>query len=92
MANSDKHREGQDYFMGFAKEKLRYKEGGVAKIMAVYTEFKNWYLVNHGKNIPQGKELNEFMDKRYGMRVKNVGWRNVEVIFENEDEDEIETL
>jgi P4 family phage/plasmid primase-like protien len=91
MANSDKHREGQDYFMGFAKNKIRQKEGGQLKATELYEEFKKWYQINYGKDIPKGKELKEFMDKRYGMSVKGT-WHNIEFISEFEDQDEVETL
>jgi P4 family phage/plasmid primase-like protien len=90
MANSDKHREGQDYFTGFAKDKLKKKEGSVVKKTALYEEFKKWYIQNYGKDIPKGKELNEFMDKRFGIHVKAVGWMNIELIYD--DHDEVEDL
>jgi P4 family phage/plasmid primase-like protien len=88
MANSDKHREGQDYFTGFAKDKLKKKDGSKVKSTEVYEEFKKWYIQNYGKDIPKGKELKEYMDKRYGISVKGI-WRNVELIYDN-DEDELE--
>lgn len=91
MANSDKHREGQDYFTGFAKDKLRKKEGSIAKATEVYEEFKKWYQQNYGKDIPKGKELKEYMDKRYGVNVKGV-WNNIEIIYEHEDQDETDAL
>jgi P4 family phage/plasmid primase-like protien len=89
MANSEKHREGQDYFTGFAKDKIRQKEGANVKKTELYEEFKKWYIQNYGKDIPKGKELNEFMDKRFGIHTKT-GWRNIEIIYENEDQDEMQ--
>jgi P4 family phage/plasmid primase-like protien len=89
MANSDKHREGQDYFTGFVKDKLRKKEGEHVKKTALYEEFKKWYIQNYGKDIPKGKELNEFMDKRFGIHTK-AGWSNIELIYD--DHDEVEDL
>lgn len=85
MANSDKHREGQDYFTGFVKDKLRKKEGEHVKKTALYEEFKKWYIQNYGKDIPKGKELNEFMDKRFGIHTK-AGWSNIELIYDDHDE------
>jgi P4 family phage/plasmid primase-like protien len=85
MANSDKHREGQDYFTGFAKDMLRQKEGGNVKKTALYEEFKKWYIQHYGKDIPKGKELNEFMDKRFGIHTK-AGWTNIEIVYEDQDE------
>jgi hypothetical protein len=57
--------------------------------MEAYEGFKTWYIQNYGKDIPKGKELKEYMDKRYGISVKGV-WRNVELIYDNEDDDELE--
>ena len=88
MANSEKHREGQDYFTGFAKDKIRRKEGQCVKKFSAYDEFKKWYVQNYGKDVPKGKELNEFMDKRYGIYTPK-GWRNIEIIAEYE-QDELE--
>jgi hypothetical protein len=88
MANSDKHREGQDYFTGFAKDKIRKKVGQSVRKVTVYDEFKKWYQVNYGKDVPKGKELNEFMDKRFGIYTKQ-GWQNIELIADYEDQDEL---
>ena len=89
MANSEKHREGQDYFTGFAKDKIRRAEGQYARKTVVYDEFKKWYIQNYGKDIPKGKELNEFMDKRFGIYNSKQGWRNIEIIPDYEDQDEL---
>ena len=86
MANSEKHREGQDYFTGFAKDKIRKKEGQCVKKFTAYDEFKKWYVQNYGKDVPKGKELNEFMDKRYGIYTPK-GWRNIEIIAEYEQDE-----
>jgi phage/plasmid-associated DNA primase len=91
MANSEKHREGQDYFTGFAKDKIRKKEGQNVKKLAAYEDFTKWYKINYGKDVPKGKELNEFMDKRYGIYTKQ-GWRNIELIMDYEEQDELAGL
>ena len=77
--------------MGFAKDKLRKKDGGVLKTHELYEEFKKWYNANYGKDVPKGKELKEFMDNRYGVNVKGV-WRNIEIIYDQEDQDEADEL
>jgi P4 family phage/plasmid primase-like protien len=91
MANSDKHREGQDYFAGFVKDKLRKKDGSVVKTTELHEEFKKWYIQNYGKDIPKGKELKELMDKRFGISVKGI-WRHVELIYENDEQDELDSI
>jgi len=86
MANSDKHRESQDYLAGFIKENIRHKEGSVVKKTNMMESFKVWYTQNYGKgSLPNGKEITEFMNKRFG--VYNKGWHNVE-IFNDGDEDD----
>lgn len=90
MANSDKHREGQDFFAGFAKDKLKKKEGDCVKKTELYEEFKKWYIQNYGKDIPKGKELNEFMDKRFGIYTKG-GWRNIAINYDD-DGDEMDNI
>ena len=88
MANSDKHREGQDYFAGFVKDKIRKKEGQSIRKVTTYNEFKKWYQSNYGKDVPKGKEFTEFMDKRFGIYTK-AGWRNIELIEDYEEGDEL---
>ena len=83
LANSEQHREKLDYFTEFAKDKITEKEGNKIKKTELLAEFNKWYLVNHGKGGPKGKEITEFMDKRYG--VYNQGWHNVSVIYDVEE-------
>jgi len=90
LASSDKYRNNQDYLADFAKDKLRIKEGERVKKTVVLEEFRIWYIANHGRNnIPKGKEVHEYMDKKYGM-YKNGGWRNVALIADCEGDDEDE--
>ena len=83
MANSDKHREGQDYFAGFVRDKIRKKEGSTISKTNLMEAFKNWYTVNYGKNMPKGKEINELMNQRFG--IYNKGWHNIVEYIEEQD-------
>ena len=83
MANSDKHREGQDYFAGFVKDNIRNKEGASIKKMNLMEAFKGWYTLHFGKNLPKGKEIMELMNQRFG--IYNKGWHNIEMYIEEED-------
>lgn len=82
MANSDKHRESQDYFMGFAKDMIIKKDGNVIKKTELMEEFKKWYIQNHGKTVPKGKEVTEFMNKRYG--ICKGGWHNIAMNYDGD--------
>ena len=92
MATSNKYREGQDCFLGFSKEKIeKCEETERAKIKKgeVLEVFKQWFSENYGGKPPQGKDLYEFMDKKYGKAPKSKGWSNVRIIYDNEDEQEL---
>jgi predicted NACHT family NTPase len=49
--------------------------------------FKQWYTLEHGKNVPKGKELYEYMNKKFGKY--KTAWHGVAILYETED-DEIE--
>lgn len=92
MASSNKYREGQDYFLAFGKEKIeKCDESERAKIKKgeVLEVFKQWYAENYGGKPPQGKDLFEYMDKKYGKAPKSKGWSNVRIIYDNDDETEL---
>lgn len=86
MASSDQYREGQDYLAEFVKEKVKKVQGGKIKKTELWEVFKQWYMINYGKGLPKAREVNEFMDKRFG---KYVGkWNNVTINYDDEDEDD----
>lgn len=87
MSSSSQYREGQDYLAEFAKEKIRRKDGGVIKKTELLNTFKEWYQGNYGRGVPKGRELNDFMEKRYG-RYKN-GYKNVEIVYDDEGDYDI---
>ena len=90
MASSDKYRNNQDYLADFAKDKLKVKEGEKVKKTVLLEEFRTWYIANHGRNkIPKGKEVHEYMDKKFGA-YKSGGWKNVAIVFDGEEEEEEE--
>jgi P4 family phage/plasmid primase-like protien len=89
MASSDKYRERQDYFTSFAKEKIQSKTGEKIKKTELLETFKRWYSANFGnKGVPAGREVYEFMDKRFG-EFKGC-WRNVCIIYDADDNDPLD--
>lgn len=84
---SDMYRDGQDYLSEFARDKIKRVQGKNIKKTEVMETFKQWYIINYGRNIPKAKELYDFMDKRYGM-YKTGGWVNVAIIYDDENENE----
>ena len=87
LSSSEKYRDGQDYLAEFAKDKLRIKEGEKIKKVVLVEEFKKWYKANYGQhNIPKGKEVHEYMDRKYGA-FRLGGWTNVGLVLDDEDDD-----
>ena len=88
-ASSNKYRNTQDYLSEFLRDKIRpADEDTYIKKTEVYEEFKKWYIVQHGKNIPKGNELYEYMTKKFG-KLTTKGWRKCRILYdddENEDE------
>ncbi len=90
LAVSDKYRESQDYLAEFAREKIqRTQEKRFIKKTEILEEFKNWYIMQYGRNsLPNGREIIEFMDKSYG-KCNRGKWHNVEIIYEDINDESI---
>ena len=86
LASSDQYREGQDYLAEFIKEKIKSVKGGKIKKTELWEVFKQWFTINYGKGLPKAREVNEYMDKRYGKYVNK--WNNVVINYDDEDEDD----
>ena len=87
LSNSDKHREKQDFMAEFTKDKIKTVAGSRIKKTELLETFKQWYTTNYGKNIPKGREVFEFMDRRFG-EYKN-GWHNAAIIYDEEEQEGI---
>lgn len=92
MNSSDSYREGQDYLTEFDKDMIVREKNQVIKKSVLQGKFKEWYESNYGRgNLPKGKELNDYMDAKYGKskRKKNmVVWEHVKIIEDVEPNDE----
>jgi P4 family phage/plasmid primase-like protien len=85
LSVSDKYRENQDYLTEFAKDKIIKKRDGKIKKTEILEEFKNWYIMNYGRNnLPNGKEITDYMDKMYG-KASRGKWLNVEINYDDSD-------
>ena len=85
-ASSNKYRNTQDYLSEFLRDKIRPgDEDTYIKKTEVYEEFKKWYIVQHGKNIPKGNELYDYMTKKFG-KLTSKGWRKCRILYDDDDE------
>jgi P4 family phage/plasmid primase-like protien len=91
-AYSDVKREAQDYMAAFIKQNINRKEGSCIKKANLLEVFKKWYELNFKKIIPQNKVVIEYMNQRFGIYTKAAHWRNIEMIREVEEEDEMDAI
>ena len=66
MSASKQYRDKQDHFSKFVTERLEEDVDGWTQKRDIYEEFKLWYTENEGKDVPKGKELFDFLEKKYG--------------------------
>ena len=86
LSVSDKYREKQDYLTEFAKEKIIRKTDAKIKKTELLEEFKNWFIMHNGRNnLPNGKEITDYMDKKYGKAVRGK-WLNVEMCYDDDSD------
>ena len=86
-ASSNKYRNTQDYLSEFLRDKIRpADEETYIKKTEVYEEFKKWYIVQHGKNIPKGNELYDYMTKKFG-KLTSKGWRKCRIMYDDDGVD-----
>jgi len=88
LSASKQYRDKQDHFSKFVTERLDDEIDGWTQKRDVYEEFKLWYTENEGKDVPKGKELFDFLEKKYGPYNKRRGWRGFRIAVESADEDE----
>lgn len=85
MTSSNEYREGQDYLAEFAKDKITRSNGNRIQKQELNETFREWYKINYGNGAtPHGKELHEYMDRRYG-RYRPGGWCDVKIIYDEKD-------
>tara|TARA_Y100000992_G_scaffold78971_1_gene50066 strand:- start:2030 stop:4753 length:2724 start_codon:yes stop_codon:yes gene_type:complete len=83
VQKSGQYRQGQDYLTEFVTERIEAQEGEKIQKGEVYSEFKQWYNMQYGRKVPQGKELYDFLDKRFG-KYNRGGWHNVHIIYDTQ--------
>ena len=91
MASSDQYREGQDYLAEFVRDKIEKKKGERIRKTEVREDFRQWYVANYNRMVPDKRELEDYLTKRFGRPVakgKKAGWQNVCIIRDNDTDEE----
>ena len=78
MESTDKYRQDKDIFSEFDSENIIEEEGNNVTKTNLRETFKQFYEDKYDKNkIPQGKELYDWFDKKYGKCKPGKGWINI---------------
>jgi len=88
IASSKEYRTGQDVLIKFITEKIKPAEGKKIQKGALGEEYGQWFKTNYGKRPPKLSKLFEAMDQKYGKFEVFKCWKNVELVYEDEDDDE----
>lgn len=83
-SSSSKYRNTQDYYSEFVADKIKKTDGGKVKETSLYEVFKIWYQLHHGKNIPKGRDLFEFINNKYGRKQRG-SWIGISIIYDDYD-------
>jgi P4 family phage/plasmid primase-like protien len=84
---SNDYKNAQDVLSQFVDEKIERAPGQWIKQNELNEAFKQWHLANHGSNGPKPKELHTKLDQMFGPKVKNTGWRDARIIYDNQNND-----
>jgi len=87
LASSKEYRSGQDVIIKFITEKTKPCEGKKIQKGALTEEYGQWFRVNFGKRPPKMSKLFEAMDQKFGKFDVHKYWKNVEIIYEEGDDD-----
>jgi P4 family phage/plasmid primase-like protien len=90
LCKSNAYRDDQDYLSEFIKEKVEVREGGKIKKTELNETFKQWYTLQYDPKVPKAKDLYDLMDKKYGKFTLNKCWKNVAIVYDVEEEEELE--
>ena len=83
-SSSNNYKNTQDFYSEFINDKVKKCTGSKIKETSLYEVFKGWYQLHHGKNIPKGRDLFDYMNKNFGKKIKGV-WNNVSIIYDDFD-------
>ena len=91
---SEAYRASQDCMAEFIQDRLVADANGRIEKTELVQEFRQWYegIYGRGSATPKPKDVQSYMDKKYGKYEKNKCWKGVRIQYKNQlygiDEDE----
>jgi len=81
LKSSKSYRESQDYIAEFISDKIIVDPQGTIQKTELTSEFQIWYQGAYGKNSPKIKEVQAYMDKKFGKYEKYKCWKGVRINY-----------
>ncbi|MBI96715.1 hypothetical protein CL656_06190 [bacterium] len=81
LEKTDEYRKDKDILNEFDSENIIREEGNNVTKTNLRETFKNWFEDKYDKRgMPVGKELYEWMNKKYGKCRNVIGWKNIAIV------------
>ena len=91
IETSEKYRMEQDHFAGFINDRIKVDPEGSIKESELSETFKEWWNLLHGRGLPKGKQLFDYMNQKFGKKTGR-SWKGISIIKDQESEDEMNEL
>ena len=85
MESTNKYREREDHIAEFIRDRIvTDPQGKITKTEAT-NEFNLWFQSNYGRGGPSGKELHDYLDKRFGkFKSAMAAWTGAKIRYERD--------
>jgi P4 family phage/plasmid primase-like protien len=84
LQSSNEYRNSQDYVAEFIADKIIVDINGKITKSEITQEFNSWYLGTYGKGGPSPKEVQSYMDKKYGPFKLQKCWKGVRINYDTD--------
>lgn len=82
LKESKDYQHKQDVITQFIEEKIVEAAGESVKTAAINAEFSEWHKSNFGMNGPRPKELHVQLDRLFGQKDKEMGWKGIKIRYD----------
>ena len=83
---SNEYKKKQDVLSQFIEERIERAPGEWITQTHANQAFKIWHEENFGTRGPQPKELHTYLDREFGPHIKKLGWRDVRLVFDTDQQ------
>jgi P4 family phage/plasmid primase-like protien len=84
IQSSNSYRESQDYIAEFIADKVLVDPAGTITKTELTSEYTLWYQGTYGRGGPNIKDVQAYMDKKFGKFDKHKCWKGVKINYEKE--------